>query len=277
MDNMLVTSSLPIDARYQESNEEIEFSEHFHNSYEIIYVVKGNVEYTIYNKKYLVKDKSLIFINHMEKHHLKVLTYPYVRYFILIKPEYFKTIINEPVLSSIFKNRTETFNHVIKFNENQCESIEKIIKNIHDELTKKEDFWEYSIKSHLHYLFITLYRNYKHYFPINHISDSISVVLEIQKYIEEHYLEPINLQDVSGMFFRDMFYISHLFKKVTGFTFKQYLLLQRVSKAKELLFYTDDDVTTVCMNSGFNNVNHFIRIFKKLEGITPYQYRKKFR
>lgn len=277
MDNMLITSQLPIDVRYQESNKEIEFSTHFHNSYEIICVVKGNVEYIINDKKYIIKDKSMIFINHMEKHYLKVLKYPYIRYFILIKPEYFKTIINEPILSSIFRNRTETFNHVIQLNENQFECIEKIIKSVYDEVLNKQDFWENAIKSYIHHLFIFLYRNYKQYFPINHISDSISVILEIQKYIDEHYLEPISLQDVSGIFFRDMFYLSHLFKKVTGFTFKQYLILQRISKAKELLFHTDDDVTTVCMNSGFNNVNHFIRIFKKTEGVTPYQYRKKFR
>jgi AraC-like DNA-binding protein len=73
-----------------------------------------------------------------------------------------------------------------------------------------------------------------------------------------------------------MYYLSRLFKKVSGYTFKEYLILQRIANAKSLLVYTDYNVTQICMKSGFNNVNHFIRTFKKQEGITPYQYRKKF-
>lgn len=276
MNNMLVPAVCPIDAVYHESHKELEIKDHFHNSYEIIYVLEGKTQYLINNKSYIVRSNSLIFINNMETHNIKVLEYPYKRYFILIKPEYFRSVINEPILSSIFKNRSDSFNHVIELSPGTVENIYGMIKNLYDELNEKGVFWEAAVKSSLYHLFIALYRNYNTYFPLNSLNGSMHTIVEIQKYVEEHYLEQISLEEISRLFFIDMYYLSRLFKTVTGFTFKEYLILQRISKAKDLLFHTNDNITQVCMNSGFCNVNHFIRIFKKYEGITPYQYRKKW-
>ncbi|HHW48994.1 MAG TPA: AraC family transcriptional regulator [Clostridiaceae bacterium] len=277
MGNLLVPSAYPIDIVYQESNKELEIKNHFHNSYEIIYVLEGKTRYHINDKEYFVDKNSLVFINNMETHHVKVLEYPYKRYFILIKPDYFRSVIDEPILSSIFRNRSDSFRHVIELGSEGLREINDIIENLYYELNKKEAFWEAAVKSDLYRLFIILYRNYQAYFPLRSLNSSMQTITEIQKYIEEHYLEQISLEDISKLFFMDKYYLSHLFKKVTGFTFKEYIILQRISKAKDLLFHTNDDIIRVCMNSGFNNVNHFIRIFKKYEGTTPYQYRKRYR
>jgi YesN/AraC family two-component response regulator len=240
-------------------------------------VLEGKIQLLINDRNYLVKENSLIFINNMESHKLKVLEHPYKRFFILIKPEYFKSVVDEPSLSSIFKDRSDDFRHVIELDPEKSKCICRIILNLHEEINNKNDFWELAVKSNLYSLFIMLFRNYRMYFPLSSLSDSMHVIVEIQKYIEEHYLEQISLGDISRLFYRDMYYISHLFRKVTGFTFKEYLILQRISKAKDLLLHTDDNITQICINSGFSNVNHFIRIFKKYQAITPYQYRKKYR
>jgi YesN/AraC family two-component response regulator len=122
---------------------------------------------------------------------------------------------------------------------------------------------------------ISLYRKYSGSFPA-HITNNISgLILQIQRYIEENSSHNINLKDISKMYYTDMYYLSHNFKKITGYTFKEYLILQRISRAKDFLYHTKDDISMVGVKSGFNNVNHFIRIFKKITGITPLQYRKK--
>jgi AraC-like DNA-binding protein len=72
-----------------------------------------------------------------------------------------------------------------------------------------------------------------------------------------------------------MYYLCHLFKAVTGFSIKNYLIQYRISRSKDLLVLTSDDMTMVGSACGFQNVNHFIRTFRRLVGITPYQYRKK--
>lgn len=277
MEELLVPALCPIDAEYHESVEDLEIKMHFHNSYEVIHVLEGKAQYLINNRSYVVGKNSLVFINHMESHTMKVLEYPYKRYFILIQPEYFTSVIHEPVLSSVFKNRSGSFRHVLELDCEASEDIYRIITNLYMELKGKKAFWEAAVKSHLYHLFIKLYRNYPRYFPLNTSNESVHVIVEVQKYLEKCYLEQISLESVAKLFFTDMYYLSRLFKQVTGFTFKEYLILQRLSKAKDLLFHTSEDITRVCMNSGFNNVNHFIRIFKKYEGVTPYQYRKRYR
>lgn len=266
-----------IDAVYNESEEELELKDHFHNSFEIIYVFEGKVECWINNKYYTVSKDSFIFINNMETHNLKVIEYPYKRYYILVKPDFFKEAIQNPVFSSVFSNRSENFRHILKNDGEMKEQIIELMKNLYIEIERKNSYWEDAAKSIFHLMFILLYRSYPKYFPINNLSSSDNIIIKIQKYIEENFINPISLDEVSKIFFLSKYYISHRFKTVTGFTFKEYLIMQRISKAKDLLLSTDENITWVCMNSGFNNVNHFIRIFNKFEGITPLQYRKKCR
>jgi len=266
----------PLEIYYRETVEDFELKSHFHNSHEIICIVEGKVNIKINERTYEINKNSLVFISNLESHEIKVLEYPYKRYFILIKPDYLQCLINDPVLASILKHRPDCFNHVISLDSGSSPEIMKIIQSMNEEVLNRKDFWEETLGSQLHILLVMLYRNYRNLFPLS-MQDNASRILEVQKYIEEHYLEQISLKETARKFYMDMYYLSHTFKKVTGYTFRDYLTLQRISKARDLLFYTSEDITRIGLNSGFHNVNHFIRIFKKFEGITPYQYRKKYR
>ncbi len=267
----------PIDIEYHDTHEkEWEIKNHFHNSYEIIYVLDGSVEVIINDKTYIANSNNIVFISNLESHQLKVLNNPYLRYVILLKPDYFQSIINHPILASILKHRPENFRHIIVLNSGSIE-IKNIFQKMHQEITHKSDFWESNLYSLLNLLLVELYRSYKEYFPLTTLNNSMKMILDIQKYMENNYLEEITLKEISKLFHSDMYYLSHLFKNVTGFTFKEYLIRLRISKAKDLLINTSDNITKVGLDSGFNNVNHFIRIFKKYENTTPYQFRKKLR
>lgn len=265
-----------IDIEYNETGYSMEMEAHYHNSHEIIYVASGAAMFCINGKEYVVRENSVIFISNFESHNFKIVEYPYSRYFILIKPEYFYQDIDEPVLASLFKQRPENFNHVLKLHVADKE-ICNMVKDMYKEVKEGADFMQSALGSKLKILFIELYRNYRECFPLANHDSTNKVIFEIQKYIDNNLLEEITLRELSGKFYVDMYYLSHLFKKVIGLTFKEYLIIQRLSLAKDLLIETDCNITQVAHNSGFNNVNHFIRIFKKYEGITPYQYRKKLR
>jgi AraC-like DNA-binding protein len=157
------------------------------------------------------------------------------------------------------------------------EFIFNTYKDILTEKTRQLPYWETALGAYLQLLLITLFREYPEYFPTAALTSSMNTILAVQKYIEENYLEPISLVEVAKQFFLDQSYLSRLFKRLTGFTFSEYIILQRINHAKELLIFSSQDTTQVGINSGYNNVNHFIRIFKKYEGITPYQYRSQSR
>lgn len=266
--------TVPITIEYRENDSDYSLKAHHHNSYELIYVTGGTAEFKIGSRSYAVGPEHLIFISHLEAHELKITSLPYKRYFILIHPDYLHSIIKEPELLSAFKYRPEDFNHVLKLSPEISTAIGARFKEIYREAKKQDVFWETLLEAALKEMLVYLYRSCPVSFPACTPDENAKNVYRIQRYIETHCLEELNLSDVSRKFYVDMYYLSHTFKKITGYNFKEYLILQRISKAKDLLYFSDENITGVCMKSGFNNVNHFIRIFRKYTGITPLQYRK---
>lgn len=101
-------------------------------------------------------------------------------------------------------------------------------------------------------------------------------ILGAVKYIDEHYDEELNIEEVAHIFTLSQSYFSYLFKSITSKTFTEYLNGLRISKAMEFLKNTDKRVLDISYDVGFNNINHFNRVFKQQTGISPIVYRKTF-
>lgn len=100
-------------------------------------------------------------------------------------------------------------------------------------------------------------------------------VNKIIDYIEQNYDQDITLKSLARYVMMGENYVSALFKKKTGDTLIHYLHRTRVEKAIELLTTTDLPINRICQNVGFMNDNYFIKIFKRMTGMTPSQYRMK--
>jgi AraC-type DNA-binding domain-containing proteins len=274
MDEITNSELDKIEIIHRKTQQEMEMNMHFHNSYEMIYVKSGKAIFKIGDMSYTAEPGSIIFLSNLEKHELKVIEYPYERYFMLINPEYLLSEIKNPVLSSVFRHRPEHFTHILNISTENGKYVETLIIQMVDELTDKKDHYDISMISLLNLLLINLYRNYSSFFPMAVVNRTTATILDIQKYIEENSHARLNLKEIASKYFIDMYYLSRIFKSVTGYSFKEYIILQRISKAKNYLYFTTEDITQVGLHSGFNNTNHFIKLFKKYEGITPYQYRK---
>ena len=94
-------------------------------------------------------------------------------------------------------------------------------------------------------------------------------------YMEEHYCDSdmknddlARLSNVSTVYFRK------IFTKLYGVAPMHYLEIRKIEKAKELLAYYELSVTDVAMASGFKDIYHFCRAFKKITGFSPSDYRK---
>ena len=71
------------------------------------------------------------------------------------------------------------------------------------------------------------------------------------------------------MFFFDPDYITKIFKKETGFSYKNYVIEKRLSLAKKLLTETDYSIHDIALHDGYDNYSYFTRLFKKSFGMTP--------
>lgn len=100
-------------------------------------------------------------------------------------------------------------------------------------------------------------------------------ITKVCEYIEENFQEQIKLSDVAQLVNMSDSAFSHFFKKKTGCSFIDYLNCVRIGKASKMLFDTTHSINEICYSCGFNNLSNFIRIFKKIKGPTPSEYRSK--
>jgi len=99
-------------------------------------------------------------------------------------------------------------------------------------------------------------------------------VSSIKAWLDEHYKEKIVLDELSKQFFIDKYYLTKIFKEQYGTTINVYISNKRITQAKQLLRFSDKSVEQIAEEVGITDSNYFTRQFKKIEGITPVEYRK---
>ena len=97
----------------------------------------------------------------------------------------------------------------------------------------------------------------------------------LMDYIDAHYMEDLNLEDIAESIGFSKFHFSRLFKQYTNFTFCDYLCYRRIKVAEELLAEPDLSITEIAMQSGFPSISTFNRLFKQHKNCTPSEYRSK--
>jgi AraC-like DNA-binding protein len=93
-------------------------------------------------------------------------------------------------------------------------------------------------------------------------------------YIHENYFNHISVQEMASYCTLSVRHFSELFRKHTSQTFIQYLHAYRIEVIKKALRETSRSITEIAFEAGYDDPAHFIQRFRKLEGITPSQYRK---
>lgn len=97
------------------------------------------------------------------------------------------------------------------------------------------------------------------------------------EYMEEHYCDSdIKNDDLAKISSISTVYFRKIFTKLYGLAPIHYLEIRKIEKAKELLEYDDLSITEIAIASGFKDIYHFCRAFKKITGFSPNKYRKEF-
>ena len=95
-----------------------------------------------------------------------------------------------------------------------------------------------------------------------------------KKYFNEHYNEDINIEEYTQKNYVSISWFIRAFKQCTGSTPMQYILSKRISNAETLLLDHSYNITEIAQIVGYDNPLYFSRIFKKIKGLSPSEYRK---
>lgn len=104
-------------------------------------------------------------------------------------------------------------------------------------------------------------------------SNVSQVIQKARDYIDAHYMEELGLKDVSEAVAISPQYFSKIFKADLGVNFIDYLTKVRMEKAKELLKLDSLSVKEISFEIGYNDPNYFSRLFKKVVGVSPTEYK----
>lgn len=99
-------------------------------------------------------------------------------------------------------------------------------------------------------------------------------VRDVGQYIDEHYKDDIGLQDVATFLGYSEVYFCKIFKQNFGRNFIAYLNGYRIDRAKELLANPSINIKDISSEAGYRDANYFTRVFKRIVGTTPSEYRQ---
>jgi AraC-like DNA-binding protein len=99
------------------------------------------------------------------------------------------------------------------------------------------------------------------------------VITRAKEFIKAHQAEDISLGQVAKAVNTSTFYFCKMFKKVTGINFTDYVSRTRIENAKNLLLNPNLRVSEIAYEVGFQSLTHFNRVFKKVIGQSPTEYR----
>jgi AraC-like DNA-binding protein/mannose-6-phosphate isomerase-like protein (cupin superfamily) len=98
----------------------------------------------------------------------------------------------------------------------------------------------------------------------------------VLEHISRHYDGPIRVNDAARLCAMSACCFMHLFKDMTGHSFVAYLNRFRVTKAQDLLVATSKTISEISQETGYCNQSYFGVIFRRITGMTPYEYRRRY-
>ncbi|MFC4779287.1 response regulator [Paenibacillus sp. GCM10023252] len=107
-------------------------------------------------------------------------------------------------------------------------------------------------------------------------NDSSAMIKKIKQYIADHLHEELTREAIASHVYLNTAYLSRLFKLETGGVLFDYITQTRMERAQELLRSSPMSVSSIAESVGYSHFSHFAGMFKKMYGVTPKDYRKRY-
>lgn len=250
--------------------------EHFHDRYEIYYLLSGERYYFIENERYLVTPGDLILIDRYAVHktsdasqgeHERIL----IEFNESFLGEWWKEL--EQFVESVFHEKGKQ----LRLEMNERDYLASAMKRVVMEAKRETVEAGILVKALLVDILIFVHRmKGEELEPERPRHPQDMKVAEVLNFIGRHYRTPeLTLERVSQKFYISKYHLSRLFKEKTGYTLTEYVTLLRIRDAESLLRETNLKIIDIADRIGFQHVSHFWRMFKRHSGLSPREYRKR--
>lgn len=239
---------------------------HFHDEYELYYLINGSRQFYINDKVYPLSSGSLAFVDGEDMHRtFSSNNEPHTRFVVCIKKDRLKKEFND-LTAPFIKGGA------LALNLNQQKEIEELINMIKKECENSRFMQHEAISVLVTKLFIDTSRLFCESAAI--VNDCNGKVAEIIDYINAHYGEKFSLDDISESCNISISHLTRLFKNSTGYSIVEYTNNLRIKKAAELIKNTSLSISEIAQKVGFSNFSYFGKMFLECFGVSPLKYRK---
>ena len=246
-------------------------SVHYHDSHQIIYIVKGRVQIRINDAEETAGAGDIVIFSRYENHSLSVLSEEYERYVLRIGAGV--SSMKSDVYTLLF-NRPTGFSNVFPTGSLR-EELLPVFERITAELKEPDPFSERMAELLVEQLIITLRRACPDRFGEAE-DDEADIVYSLQRRFDGDPKAQYTLEQLAKDYHISPSSLSHKFKRITGFSVFEYLYMSRMALAKYYLARTDMSIGEIVEECGFCDNSNFSRSFKERTGMTPSAFRKSY-
>lgn len=229
---------------------------HWHEFYELEYIVSGRGTYTLNGVSYPAAPGMLFFSTYMDFHDVQA---------------------DEPIQTLTVEFNEQWIDKSLFFDLYTSTAIDNFdsgwLLKLSEVLSSEDKYRAVHAEKLLNCVLIEVCRKIGSTAATENpvgISDNVKRALQ---YIHIHFREDISATEIARQSGVSPNYFSRIFREQTGTTLKQHLTDLRIEYAKRLLLYSDIPVTDICFDSGFNSFSSFYRMFFDRVGMSPREYK----
>lgn len=258
---------------YKHEDKLFSFHAHWHSDIEVVLVIEGALRFGI-NDEVRTLYKGDVAICYSGDIHYYASLDEATFYILVFQPNIIGSYANLP--SDIHFKSSFITNATIRkkgMTIGILGSLKEIFDTIYDEMKLNEPFYHLLITAKTLELFALIQRHAPGT-PLDADQESyrISNLKTMQKiidYLQSNYRMPLTLVETANHFNISSFHFCRLFKNLAGTNFKHYLNAIRVDAAENQIRSTNESITNIALECGFNNVRTFNRVFKFIKGYNP--------
>ena len=245
----------------------VKYIPHLHKETEIVLVEDGEIELTLDHSITLLKKGEIAIIPCKEIHNLYT-------------NKSSKTFVMK-LFPMVNIEEIKLKKYILSENDENYSEILKLIQNIINEDKAKESEYKLSVNICASQIFLFILRQLKETSLENRDKKRIlkesNFLNGINAYLEENYKKGISLESVSNHLCLTKSYFCRYFKNISGTSFWNYYTLFRLEKAIELIKNDENEnLISIALECGFNNVRSFNKAFKEYYLKTPKEYKRRY-
>lgn len=243
---------------------------HHHRSYELYYMLKGQREYFIEDRFFVINEGDLVLIPKNVFH--RTAGEGGLRFLVHFSEAFLERWVTPASLQPLLEELPPVF----RGEELQRSQLAYALNQILIEHTRAElehvATDDQLLAGYLYQILFTMRYCGNTYVPENYTDERIS---DIVHYINENYNSIGDVESIAREFYISKYYLCRLFKKSLGISLISYLNTIKIRNACRMIKEGSTNLTEVAMRCGFNSSSYFCKVFNKETGMSPTDYRRR--